>query len=161
MCTTKRLVFATLLMVMAAHRVDAAPTDCGPPQLQLELAPSPCCACPCAALDAQERSAHEELGMGLALFVPAYVAGTVYAWSLPRSVRAVDGLPVFGALVAGARDRERDNHAGLLFSGGLQLIGAFLVVLAAVDLGDVRERRWAIDVATGPGSARLSAQLRW
>ena len=59
------------------------------------------------------------------------------------------------------RDRERDNHAALYFAGGVQLIGAFLAVLAAVELADVHERRWSIDVGAGPGSARLSAQLRW
>lgn len=171
MCTTKRLVFASLLLVTTAHRVSAAPTGCAialTPTQQLTT-PPPCCRCACseredlerAALEAQARAAREALAVGLTLFIPAYLAGTAYAFSLPGSVRPIDSIPVFGSIIAGARDRDRDNHAALYFAGGAQLIGTFLAVLAAVELAETRERRWTIDVGAGPGSAQLSAKLRW
>ena len=157
MGTTNRLVFATLLLVTTAHRVSAAP-DCTPPP-QAEA--TPCCPCRCdwAALNAQEHVARETLAVGLAVFIPAYIAGTAFAFSLPGSVRAVDALPIVGAIAAGVRDRRRDNHSALFFSGGVQIIGAFMAALAAVELADIHERRWQL--VDGPGTAGLSAQLRW
>ncbi len=165
MGTTNRLAFLTLLMVTTAHPASAAPTDCAPLPLPLALplAATPCCPCACelAELQARERAAREMLAVGLTVLVPAYIAGTAYAFSLPGSVRAVDSLPIFGALAAGARDTRRDNHSALFFSSGAQFIGAFMTVLAAVELANVHERRWQFDVAAGPGSAQLSAQLHW
>jgi hypothetical protein len=161
MGTTNRLVFAALLLITTAHRVRAAP-DCAPPPPSLVEAP-PCCPCACdwAGLKEQERIARETLAVGLSIFVPAYIAGTAFAFSLPGSVRSVDSLPIVGALAAGVRDRRRDNHSALLFSGGVQIIGAFMAALAAVELADIHERRWQIDVAVGNGTAGLSAQLRF
>lgn len=161
MCTTDRLALAMLLLVTTAHRVSAAPDACMPPPLVVEAPPCCPCACALAAVRAEEHSALAVLAVGLTLFVPAYVAGTAYAFSLPGSVRAVDSLPVVGAFAAGARNLERNNNSSLFASGNLQIIGAFLAVVAAVQLADLHERRWQIDVAAGPSTAGLSAQLRW
>lgn len=165
MGTTNRLVFATLLLVTTAHRVRAAPTDYVPPPPAppplLEV--PPCCPCACggAALESEEHTARALLAVGLALLVPAYVAGTAYAYSLPGSVHAIDSLPIVGTIAAGVRDRERDNHSTLFFSGGVQIMGAFMAIVAAVQLGDIHERRWQLDVAAGPGTAGLAARVRW
>ncbi len=162
MCTTNRLALATLLLVTTAHRVSAAPNDCAPLPPPVLEAP-PCCPCACAlgALKAEEHTALALLMVGLTLFVPAYVAGTAYAFSLPGSVRAVDSLPIVGAFASGARNFERENNSRLFSSGNVQVIGALLAVVAAAELADIHERRWQLDVDVGPASAGLSAQLRW
>ena len=163
MSTTNRLGFAMLLLVTTAHRVSAEPADCAlsPPVVD---EPPPCCPCACAAvgaLKAEEHTALALLVVGLALFVPAYVGGTAYAFSLPGSVRAVDSLPIVGAFSAGARNLERNNNSRLFSSGNVQVIGALLAVVAAVQLADIHERRWQVDVDVGSGNAGLSAQLHW
>jgi hypothetical protein len=158
MCTTTRFVIASLLLTLAARGVHAAPvgpalTDCAPV----------CCPCDCdaAALEADDRVSREALAIGLALFVPAYIAGTAYGWSLPGAIHSVDSLPIIGAIAAGARDREPVDHAALLFSGGVQLIGALVTAVAAIELANVRARRWTVTVSAMPGSALMTAKVRW
>src|SRR4051794_36150941 len=105
MWTTKGLVFASLLLVVAAGPVGAAPVgavpltalpnDVEPEDTPMAAMPpmncaQVCCPCDCAAaLEADDRVAREALAIGMALFVPAYVAGTAYAWTLPGAVHSV------------------------------------------------------------------------
>jgi hypothetical protein len=113
-----------------------------------------CCPCRVAELARDEREAKEGIAIGLALFVPAYVAGAAYASTLQGSVRAVDTIPVIGALIAGTREASRDNHAALFFSAGVQVIGSLVAVLSAVELAHAHSSRCEFAVSvTGQGAA--------
>jgi len=114
--------------------------------------------CPCqaqaAALDRDEHEANEGIGIGLALFIPAYVVGTAYASTLPHSVRAIDSIPIIGTIIAGTRETSRDNHAALFFSAGVQVVGAIVAALSAVELARVHAARAEYTVTvTGDGVA--------
>lgn len=139
------LGIAMLLTVAAARTARSEePVDC----VQV------CCPCQMAALDRDEREAHEGIAVGLALFVPAYVVGTAYASTLPGSVRPVESIPIIGTIIAGTRDTSRDNQAALFFSAGVQLVGALVAALSAVELASVRSQRYELSVeVTGNGAA--------
>jgi hypothetical protein len=146
------LGFAMLLSGAAPHTARA----------QEPLAPAPIdCAqvcCPCqmqlAELARDEREAHEGIAIGLALFIPAYVAGTAYAATLPGSVKPVDSIPIIGTIIAGTRETSRDNHAALFFSAGVQVVGALVAALSAVELANVHSERCELSVeVTGNGAA--------
>jgi hypothetical protein len=113
-----------------------------------------CCPCQQAALERDEREAREGIAIGLALFIPAYVAGTAYASTLPGSVKPVDSIPIIGTIIAGTRETSRDNHAALFFSAGVQVVGALVAALSAVELANVHSERCELSVAvTGNGAA--------
>src|SRR3954447_9570054 len=133
----------------------------GPARAQEPLDCAAVC-CPCqatAALDRDEHGAKEGIGIGLALFIPAYVAGTAYASTLPHSVRAVDSIPIIGALIAGTRETSRDNQAVLFFSAGVQVVGAIVAALSAVELARVRANRVEYTVTVTGDSLALAG--RW
>lgn len=116
--------------------------------------PLVCDCCAAAELDKDEHEANEGIGVGLAIFIPAYVIGTAYASTLPHSNHAVDSIPILGAILAGTRETSRDNHAALFFSAGVQLVGALVATLSAVELARVHDARseWTVKV-TGEGVA--------
>jgi hypothetical protein len=127
---------------------------------QEPLAPAPvdcahvCCPCQMAELERDEHEAHEGIAIGLALFIPAYVAGTAYAATLPGSVKPVDSIPIIGTILAGTRETSRDNHAALFFSAGVQVVGALVAALSAVELANVHSERCELSVeVTGNGAA--------
>lgn len=123
----------------------------GPARAQEPLV---CDCCAAAELDRDEHEAKEGIGVGLAIFIPAYVIGTAYASTLPHSVRAVDSIPVLGAILAGTRETSRDNHAALFFSAGVQLVGAIVATMSIVELARVHHARgeWTVKVS-GEGVA--------
>ena len=114
-----------------------------------------CCPCQLAELDRDEHEAHEGIAIGLALFIPAYVAGTAYAATLPGSMKVVDSIPIIGTIIAGTRESSRDNHAALFFSAGVQVVGGLVAALSAVELASVHSARCELSVEVTPNGAAL------
>jgi hypothetical protein len=124
------------------------------------------CLCACEDPDALARDEHEArevLGASLALFLPAWIGGTAYATTLPGTSRYFASLPIFGTTLAAARTGDRANQAALLFSTGVQAMGALLAIVSAVELHRVRLRTGDLALAAqaAPGALALSARLRW
>lgn len=142
----KAIMGAGIALLLAGPARAQEPLDCA----------AVCCPCQAqlAAIDRAEREANEGIGIGLALFIPAYVVGTAYASTLPHSVRAVDSIPIIGTIIAGTRETSRDNHAALFFSAGVQVVGALVATLSAIELARVHSDRLEYSVTvTGDGVA--------
>lgn len=146
-------LLALALLGAAPGAVHAQPLECAT------------CCCRCAdeaTLDAEEHEAKRTLGVAAALFVPAWVAGTTYAWLQPGGNRFVESTPIAGAIVAATR-ADRANMAALLFSAGVQTMGVLLAVVAASELEAVDAQRHSLglSIAASPDGVAMAARLRW